>query len=133
MKYVKPDLYMEEFELNTNVAACTRLEAGQELKAIEVECVASKSDVIFTEDTNGCVHDVVLDENGSGYRWITYNGDLYFAWISSESDQAGQNTLSELNKILKAGGIDSWNAGNGKVWHAGPADNYLEQLYSHST
>lgn len=133
MKYVKPDLYVEEFELNTNIAACNRLPTEDyEYKATLIECVASKSDMIFTVDTSGCDHDVVPNNAGNGYMWVTYRNQLYFCWISKERDSANQSSLNTLNNILRAGGVNNWDAGNGYVWHAGPANDYMTQLWSHS-
>lgn len=132
MKYVKPDLYVEEFELNTNIAACNRLPTGNyEYKATEIDCVVTTSDVIFTATTNGCDHDVDPNNSGSGYMWVTYNDTLYFCWTSNLSSGGGGD-MDLLKDILAAGGVSDVMVGDGYVWHAGPATDYMKQLWSHS-
>ncbi|WP_426350910.1 hypothetical protein ACPWSR_06665 [Alloiococcus sp. CFN-8] len=133
--YVKPIMDVECFAPNIAIAAsCNRLPAGTEYdyEAQTVDCVVTTSDTIFTAGTSGCDHEV--DPNGSGttYKFITYNGQLYFAWVGPSGGGGGGGDMKLLNNILKAGGISSVNAGNRKVWHAGPANAKLTQLYSHS-
>ena len=135
---------IELFTPNVAVAACNRLPAGTTYtySAQTVNCVVTTSDTIFTAGTSGCTHEV--DPNGSDtYRFITYNNQLYFAWIgpngsaSSGSKKGGSGSgedsnMSLLKSILKAGGIGSVQVGGSQVWHAGPANATLTQLYSHS-
>lgn len=131
-RYTKPVMDVERFMPNVAVASCDRLPAGTEYtyEPQTVDCVVTSSDVIFTAGTVGCVHQV--DPNGAGldYQFITYEGQLYFAWIGPSG--GGGGNMEQLQRILRAGGIRDYNAGGGKVWHAGPATKTLTQLYSHS-
>lgn len=132
MKYEKPRMDVETFTLNAAVASCNRLPAGTEYtyEPQTVDCVVTTSDVIFTAGTVGCVHQVDPNGGDNTYRFITYEGQLYFAWVGPSGSGGGNMDL--LQKILRAGGIRDYNVGRNKVWHAGPATKTLTQLYSHS-
>lgn len=130
-RYIKPVMDVERFMPNVAVASCDRLPAGTEYtyEPQTVDCVVTTSDVIFTVGTAGCVHQVDPNGGDSRYRFITYNGQLYFAWVGPSG---GGGNMDLLKDILRAGSIYNINVGGNEVWHAGPATKTLTQLYSHS-
>lgn len=130
--YTKPVMDVERFVPNVAVASCDRLPAGEEYtyEPQTVACVVTSSDTIFTVGTSGCLHEVDPNSSSTTYKFITYNSQLYFAWVGPSGGGGGDMTL--LQNILKEGGIANVSAGKGKVWHAGPANATLTQLYSHS-
>lgn len=134
MKYEKPRMDVEAFTLNAAVASCNRLPGATEYtyEPQTVKCVVTTQDVIFTAGTTGCDHQVDPNGGSDTYRFITYDGQLYFAWVGPSGGGGNNGNMQLLQKILNAGGIRDYNAGRGKVWHAGPANATLTQLYTHS-
>lgn len=138
MKYMKPEMYIEEFELNASVAACDRLPTGQTAiaKSVTVQCVATTSDVIFNSVDIGCEH--IVDPAGGTDEYIFFDytdtdnnpgSGLYFCWNNNKMDGPGTAAIEELRE---AAGLERLNSSG--VWHAGPVTGtYLEELRSHST
>ena len=117
MKYMKPELYITEFEANQVIAACDRLVVGTETTTVYDEqsgncIIGAQQGTVFNSGNNDC--------STSATQWgiATSGGITYFVWFTYAGDMGNRSDAPSayetelLNKlVVQIGGT------TGSGWH----------------
>lgn len=113
-EYVKPDVFVTEFQLNSAVTACTPTSFDPEPQNITCSIKAGEAHGVFY---NSC--DTNASTNG---RLVEYDGRTYFIWY--DGTHTGKPS-DEGQKLITALGVQAGE-------HAGIANAEIISIVNHS-